>query len=110
MLGSLQWYRNLLYDHVFSHPAYMTITGNQTSAGKLPTIGHAVAGVLAGSTVSFIASPVEHMKARLQIQYAAKRDKRFYKGPIDCLRKIVCSFYDCRPQVRFKPLLTEDWS
>lgn len=56
---------------------------------KLPTIGHAIAGVMAGATVSFIAAPVEHIKARLQIQYAAEKSKRLYRGPIDCVRKIV---------------------
>jgi hypothetical protein len=45
---------------------------------------------MAGTTVSFIAAPVEHIKARLQVQYAADKTKRMYSGPIDCLRKIVC--------------------
>lgn len=106
MLGSLQWYRTLLYDHVFFNPAFTAGTpapvqetqfGVEDSVPKLPTIGHAVAGFLAGSTVSVIASPVEHIKARLQIQYAAKRNERFYSGPIDCMKKIVCHGLDCRP-------------
>lgn len=44
---------------------------------------------MAGVTVSFIAAPVEHVKARLQIQYAADKSKRLYSGPIDCLRRLV---------------------
>jgi len=44
---------------------------------------------MAGATVSFIAAPVEHVKARLQIQYAADKSKRLYKGPIDCIKKLV---------------------
>jgi solute carrier family 25 carnitine/acylcarnitine transporter 20/29 len=44
---------------------------------------------MAGTTVSFIAAPVEHIKARLQVQYAADKSKRMYSGPIDCLRKMV---------------------
>jgi solute carrier family 25 carnitine/acylcarnitine transporter 20/29 len=55
---------------------------------KLPTLGHAMAGVMAGATVSFIAAPVEHIKARLQIQYSNNKSERLYKGPIDCAKKI----------------------
>ena len=43
---------------------------------------------MAGATVSFIAAPVEHVKARLQIQYAADKSQRLYSGPIDALSKI----------------------
>lgn len=56
---------------------------------RLPTVGHGLAGVLAGATVSFIAAPVEHIKARLQVQYAADKSNRLYSGPIDCVKKIV---------------------
>jgi solute carrier family 25 carnitine/acylcarnitine transporter 20/29 len=42
----------------------------------------------AGWTVSFVAAPVEHVKARLQIQYAADKSKRLYSGPIDCTKKL----------------------
>lgn len=54
----------------------------------LPPVGHGIAGILAGCTVSFIAAPVEHIKARLQIQYAARKSERLYSGPLDCLFKI----------------------
>lgn len=50
-----------------------------------------MAGVMAGWTVSFIAGPVEHIKARLQVQYQADKSKRLYSGPIDCLKKTVCT-------------------
>jgi solute carrier family 25 carnitine/acylcarnitine transporter 20/29 len=43
---------------------------------------------MAGATVSFIAAPVEHIKARLQIQYSSDKGQRLYKGPIDCASKI----------------------
>jgi hypothetical protein len=51
-----------------------------------------VAGVMAGWTVSLIAAPVEHVKARLQVQYNARgnREGMKYKGPIDCIKKLVC--------------------
>lgn len=54
----------------------------------LPPLGHGLAGIMAGATVSFIAAPVEHVKARLQIQYAALKTERLYSGPLDCVRKI----------------------
>ncbi|KAL8823756.1 MAG: hypothetical protein Q9191_005575, partial [Dirinaria sp. TL-2023a] len=103
MLGSLTFYRRILLEKVFfSKPSLLPPPSSSSTASraeqvteearrekkKLPAIGHAVAGVMAGSTVSFIAAPVEHIKARLQIQYAVDRSKRLYSGPIDCCRKI----------------------
>ncbi|KAK3325605.1 mitochondrial carrier domain-containing protein [Apodospora peruviana] len=76
MLGSLTVYRRLLHQNLFP------------SRESLPSYGHGLAGILAGATVSFIAAPVEHVKARLQIQYASNKAERLYKGPIDCLSKI----------------------
>ncbi|RJE26801.1 carrier protein [Aspergillus sclerotialis] len=92
MLGSLTLYRRLLLDHVFSNPrirAAMPFMGNQTDLRTLPSFGHGIAGIMAGTTVSFIATPVEHIKARLQIQYAADKSSRLYSGPIDCLVKLL---------------------
>jgi hypothetical protein len=84
MLGSLTFYRRILNENIFNR--------NATSAShdtKLPSVGHGIAGIMAGSTVSFIASPVEHIKARLQVQYSASKANRKYSGPIDCAKKIV---------------------
>jgi solute carrier family 25 carnitine/acylcarnitine transporter 20/29 len=94
MLGSLTLYRRLLLEHVFSKPHIreaLLFTSNRKDRdlNVLPSFGHAIAGTLAGSTVSFIAAPVEHVKARLQIQYAADKKQRLYSGPIDCTKKIV---------------------
>ncbi|KAI9759538.1 MAG: hypothetical protein M4579_002297 [Chaenotheca gracillima] len=100
MLGSLTFYRRFLNENLFNPRLMggippMTSTSKPASTGttepkmdRLPTIGHAMAGVMAGATVSFIAAPVEHIKARLQIQYAASKSERKYSGPIDCSRKI----------------------
>ncbi|KAH9892264.1 mitochondrial carrier [Xylariomycetidae sp. FL2044] len=113
MLGSLTVYRRLLAEHVFfvrdrvppiPIPIHETgtpppppppppesegpIAATSHAAAHLPSFGHGIAGVLAGLTVSFIAAPVEHVKARLQIQYAAARSGRLYAGPLDCLRKM----------------------
>ena len=85
MLGSLTFYRKLLHQTLFS-PSRMAATPSSlarpdnsltpSQIHKLPTIGHALAGVMAGATVSFIAAPVEHLKARLQIQYSSKKSER----------------------------------
>lgn len=85
MLGSLGVYRRVLNENIFN-PRRDLATGDH---GKLPVLGHAMAGTMAGWTVSFVAAPVEHIKARLQVQYAADKSKRLYKGPIDCLKKTV---------------------
>jgi len=93
MLGSLTLYRRLLLENVFSKPhirQWIPFSSRQ-DLGTLPSFGHGIAGILAGTTVSFIAAPVEHIKARLQIQYAADKRKRMYSGPIDCLKKMVSS-------------------
>lgn len=98
MLGSLTLYRKLLHQTLFS-PTYMSSSPSGAARRdlsdtspeqihRLPTLGHGIAGIMAGATVSFIAAPVEHIKARLQIQYASKKADRLYKGPLDCTRKI----------------------
>lgn len=98
MLGSLTFYRRILNENVFSKSSIspLGLTGigqveqaNERASERLPTLGHAIAGVMAGATVSFIAAPVEHIKARLQVQYAVDKSRRLYRGPIDCFSKIV---------------------
>lgn len=44
-------------------------------------------GMFAGFVNSFVISPVELVKCRLQVQTESKADA-YYKGPIDCTRKI----------------------
>ena len=91
MLGSLTFYRRLLNEHVFNSQLRFTNSppAAEQEVRKLPSFGHGIAGIMAGWTVSFIAAPVEHIKARLQVQYAADKSKRLYRGPIDCATKIV---------------------
>lgn len=93
MLGSLTLYRRLLLENVFSHShirSYIPFCRSQPDLKTLPSVGHGIAGIMAGTTVSLIAAPVEHIKARLQVQYSADKTQRMYSGPIDCVRKIVC--------------------
>ncbi|KAJ6146141.1 hypothetical protein N7497_008123 [Penicillium chrysogenum] len=72
-----------------SHPPLPSLSRYQPDLATLPSFGHGIAGIMAGTTVSFIAAPVEHVKARLQVQYAADKSKRMYSGPIDCMRKMI---------------------
>ena len=90
MLGSLTYYRKALLNNVFANPQFRPGLSPETLANqKLPSFGHGLAGVGAGLTVSFIACPVENVKARLQTQYAARKSDRFYSGPVDCTRRIL---------------------
>ncbi|KAM0743534.1 hypothetical protein ACQRIT_001793 [Beauveria bassiana] len=91
MLGSLSVYRRLVAQHVFHVDVWAPGTllpSSGSSRTALPSVGHGLAGILAGGTVSFIAAPVEHVKARLQIQYAANKAARLYSGPLDCVARI----------------------
>jgi hypothetical protein len=45
-------------------------------------------GMFAGFVNSFVLSPIELVKCRLQIQREDKAHA-YYKGPIDCLKKII---------------------
>jgi len=54
----------------------------------LPLYHHALAGLTAGSIVSVISTPVEQIKARLQVQYQADKALRIYSGPLDAAVKI----------------------
>lgn len=75
MLGSLTNYRALLKDTFYENEP------------ELPLLGKCVAGIMAGWTVSFVAAPIEHVKARLQIQYDAA--SRVYTGPINCVATLL---------------------
>ena len=95
MLGSLTLYRRLLQENVFTSSPPSLLPTNSPSRpppnnpfDTLPILGHGIAGIFAGWTVSLIASPVEHIKARLQTQYSSVKSQRLYQGPIDCTRKI----------------------
>lgn len=93
MLGSLTLYRRFLFEQIFSNKQLRRLIpfASDKIPDRLSSFGHGIAGIMAGSTVSFVAAPVEHVKARLQIQYAADKKQRLYSGPIDCMKKIVCT-------------------
>lgn len=77
MLGSLAQYRRLINAHVVQpfrarQPDIMW-AGRETEKNTLPLLGHGIAGMLAGWTVSLLAAPIEHVKARLQVHYSAQQ-------------------------------------
>ncbi|KAG7192355.1 uncharacterized protein KQ657_001753 [Scheffersomyces spartinae] len=74
MLGSLHLYRRLVKENFYPEEK------------KLPLLGHVIAGLGSGWTVSFVAAPIEQFKARLQVQYDAKT--KLYTGPVDVARKL----------------------
>lgn len=74
MLGSLQIYRRYIKEYLFPNEP------------KMPLLGHMLAGVGSGWTVSFVAAPIEQFKARLQVQYDTKT--RVYTGPLDVVQKL----------------------
>eukprot|EP01132_Coremiostelium_polycephalum_P008257 gene8257-10147_t len=46
-----------------------------------------LSGAITGWVVSLVATPIETVKSKLQVQYSAK--ERLYNGPIDCIKKVV---------------------
>lgn len=58
----------------------------QTDELSLSHIG--IAGSFAGLVNCFVATPVELVKTKLQVQYSNKRNKARFRGPIDCMKRI----------------------
>ncbi|KAJ2510889.1 hypothetical protein H4217_007644 [Coemansia sp. RSA 1939] len=73
-LGSLSNYRLFLQGSDKSH--------------KLSHFEHGLAGLGAGWTVALVATPVEMIKMRLQMQYAVGAERK-YRGPIDVARYLT---------------------
>eukprot|EP00053_Salpingoeca_punica_P011955 m.106680 g.106680 ORF g.106680 m.106680 type:complete len:299 (-) comp15819_c1_seq2:1038-1934(-) len=49
----------------------------------------AIAALGSGFCISFLVSPMEGVKARLQVNYAAHGEAAKYKGPIDCIKQTI---------------------
>jgi len=60
----------------------------ETSGRQLTISQIALAGTIGGWTSVAIVTPIEQVKALLQVQYADPSTQR-YQGPIDCIRKLV---------------------
>lgn len=85
LLGSYTLYRRWLREKV---PFNKTLHRLEGGAVSLKPLSHGITGAMAGCTVCVVATPVEHIKARLQVQYAALKADRLYSGPVDCAGKI----------------------
>ncbi len=92
LLGSLHNYRRFFAR--ITNPNYGDEDGVKTLAIKY----HALAGLMAGWTNSFVTTPVELIKAKLQMQTqrvtlhlpgAAPVVKKEFSGPLDCIRQII---------------------
>ncbi|KAI8929299.1 mitochondrial carrier domain-containing protein [Entophlyctis helioformis] len=60
---------------------------------KLTSVQQGIAGIGAGVVVSFVATPIELLKGRLQVQYDAAT--KTYSGPLDCARQIIRADGSC---------------
>jgi len=65
-----------------------TNTNVVRKGGELLISEHAMAGAVAGVVSCVVVTPIEQVKARLQVQYH-DRGSIQYSGPIDCMRKLV---------------------
>ncbi|KAI9065837.1 mitochondrial carrier [Trametes sanguinea] len=83
LLGSLHNYRLFLIQQGLTE----TVPG--TDVKRLTLVGHGIAGLFAGWTSALLATPMEQLKVKLQLQLQRSTMDRQYKGPIDCIRQIV---------------------
>jgi len=56
---------------------------------RLTLLGHGFAGLAAGLTSALIATPMELLKVKLQLQLQRSPSDRQFSGPIDCARQVV---------------------
>ncbi|EAU93153.2 hypothetical protein CC1G_10521 [Coprinopsis cinerea okayama7 len=80
LLGSLHNYRLFLLRHGMSEPT------PHSGAPRLTILGHGIAGLLAGA---LIATPMELLKVKLQLQSQKSVVDRRFTGPIHCAREIA---------------------
>ncbi|KAF9044633.1 mitochondrial carrier [Hymenopellis radicata] len=83
LLGSLHNYRLFLFR------LGMTEYNPATQEQRLSIFAHGVAGLFAGLTSTILATPMELLKVKLQLQMQRSASERQFKGPIDCARKII---------------------
>ncbi|KAI8873210.1 mitochondrial carrier [Ramicandelaber brevisporus] len=80
MLGTLVNSRLLIKQHILNDDPDLPLLFHH----------HAAAGLAAGITVSFVATPIELVKVKLQTQYA--RFGEGYIGPVECARRLVARY------------------
>ncbi|KAF9076201.1 mitochondrial carrier [Rhodocollybia butyracea] len=82
LLGSLHNYRLFLIRNGMTEPT------PSSGTPRLTLLGHGMAGLAAGITSTIVATPIEHIKVKLQLQSQRSVSDRQFKGPIDCIRQI----------------------
>ncbi|KAJ7103616.1 mitochondrial carrier [Mycena belliarum] len=84
LLSSLHGYRHFLFRH--------GMTENTTGTRPRLTLGAmGLSGLLSGLTSAPLATPIELLKVRLQLQKQKSVSERQFKGPVDCARQLVRS-------------------
>jgi len=83
LLGSLHNFRLLLFRNGMTES--LPISGGE----RLTLTGHGVAGCFAGVTSAFVATPIELVKVKLQLQLQRSARDRPFKSPVDCARQII---------------------
>ncbi|KAG7450599.1 mitochondrial carrier [Guyanagaster necrorhizus] len=83
LLGSLHNYRLFLFRNG------LTELNPATQLPRLTITAHGLAGLLAGWTSTVLATPMELLKVKLQLQMQRDPSDRQFRGTIDCARKIV---------------------
>lgn len=83
LLGSLHNYRLFLLRHGMTEPT------PGLGIPRLSLFAHGVAGLFAGLTSALIATPVELLKVKLQLQSERSVLDRQFKGPVDCARQVI---------------------
>ncbi|KAJ6604574.1 mitochondrial carrier domain-containing protein [Mycena vulgaris] len=84
LLGSLYHYRLFLFHNGMTEDP----TGMEP---RLTLLAHGAAGLFSGLTSAPIATPIELLKVRLQLQMQKSAADRQFKGPIDCAHQLVRS-------------------
>ncbi|KIM75410.1 hypothetical protein PILCRDRAFT_827332 [Piloderma croceum F 1598] len=83
LVGSLHNYRLFLLRYGMTEPT------PGKGVQRLTLLGHGVAGLGAGLTSALIATPMELIKVKLQLQLQKSSSDRQFKGPIDCGRQVI---------------------
>jgi solute carrier family 25 carnitine/acylcarnitine transporter 20/29 len=83
LLGSLHNYRLFL----MRQGMIEIVPG--TDIKRLTLTAHGIAGLFAGLTSATVATPIELLKVKLQLQLQRSSADRQFKGPIDCARQVV---------------------
>ncbi|KAF5337081.1 hypothetical protein D9611_003135 [Ephemerocybe angulata] len=83
LLGSLHNYRLFLVRQGMTEPT------PGSGIQRLTLFGHGIAGLMAGCTSAFIATPVELLKVKLQLQSQRSVAERRFKGPVHCATQII---------------------